>query len=73
MQRNTRLLLVMLAGMSAACFAVRGLDAEPPAGLASTSIAGAITLSGECLKCHVPDRTDLKDRAAGLVISVPLK
>ncbi len=35
--------------------------------------AASITLTGDCLKCHVPDRKDLKDRAAGLVISIPLR
>jgi hypothetical protein len=34
---------------------------------------GAITLSAECLKCHVPNRTSLEDRAAGLVIAMPVK
>uniref|UniRef100_A0A7C2P288 DUF3365 domain-containing protein n=1 Tax=Schlesneria paludicola TaxID=360056 RepID=A0A7C2P288_9PLAN len=34
--------------------------------------AGAITLSSECLKCHLPNRTSTKDRAAGLVIALPL-
>lgn len=35
--------------------------------------AGAITLTSSCLKCHLPGRTDTKDRAAALVISIPLK
>ncbi|TWU07301.1 hypothetical protein CA54_57070 [Symmachiella macrocystis] len=35
--------------------------------------AGAIRLASRCLKCHVPNRTDTKDRTAGLVISMPLK
>ncbi len=35
--------------------------------------AGAITLSNHCLKCHVPDRKDLKDRTAGLIITIPIK
>lgn len=34
--------------------------------------AGAIRLSSQCLKCHAPSRTDTKDRAAALVISMPL-
>jgi hypothetical protein len=34
--------------------------------------AGPITLSSECLKCHLPQRTSTKDRTAGLVISLPL-
>ncbi|HET6424896.1 MAG TPA: DUF3365 domain-containing protein [Planctomycetaceae bacterium] len=35
--------------------------------------AGAITLSSDCLKCHVPDRKNTKNRTAGLLISVPVK
>lgn len=35
--------------------------------------AGAVLLSSQCLKCHVPNRTTLEDRTAGLVISMPLK
>ena len=35
--------------------------------------AGAITLSSECLKCHLPNRTSTKDRAAGLVITMPVR
>ena len=34
--------------------------------------AGAILLHNACLKCHVPKRTSLEDRVAGLVISMPL-
>jgi hypothetical protein len=34
--------------------------------------AGAIRLASQCLKCHVPNRTSTKDRAAGLVIAMPL-
>ena len=34
---------------------------------------GAITLSNECLKCHLPRRTSTEDRAAGLVISMPVR
>lgn len=33
--------------------------------------AGAIVLHNACLKCHVPKRTSLEDRVAGLVISMP--
>jgi len=33
--------------------------------------AGAIRLASQCLKCHLPRRTSTKDRAAGLVISMP--
>ncbi len=35
--------------------------------------AGAIRLGSQCLKCHVPQRTSLEDRTAGLVITIPLK
>lgn len=35
--------------------------------------AGPITLSNVCLKCHVPDRRNTKDRIAGLLISIPVK
>ncbi len=35
--------------------------------------AGAITLTSHCLKCHVPDRKNTKDRMAGLLISIPVK
>ncbi|MES2790819.1 MAG: DUF3365 domain-containing protein [Planctomycetota bacterium] len=35
--------------------------------------AGAITLSSDCLKCHLPGRTSNKDRVAALVISIPLQ
>lgn len=35
--------------------------------------AGAITLSSECLKCHLPNRTSTQDRAAGLVITMPVR
>jgi len=34
---------------------------------------GAITLTSECLKCHVPHRTSLEDRVAGLSISMNVK
>jgi hypothetical protein len=34
--------------------------------------AGVIRLSSQCLKCHVPNRTSTRDRAAGLVITMPL-
>lgn len=34
---------------------------------------GAITLTGECLKCHVPNRTSTRNRTAGLIISIPLQ
>lgn len=32
---------------------------------------GVIPLHNRCLKCHVPNRTSLEDRAAGLAISMP--
>ena len=35
--------------------------------------AGSIRLASQCLKCHVPGRTSTEDRAAGLVISMPLR
>ena len=35
--------------------------------------AGRIRLASQCLKCHVKHRTSTKDRAAGLLISIPLK
>jgi len=35
--------------------------------------AGRIKLQNECLKCHVPDRKTLEDRAAGLVINIPFR
>ena len=35
--------------------------------------AGAITLSSQCLGCHMPNRTSTKDRAAAVVISMPVK
>ncbi len=34
---------------------------------------GAIRMQNECLKCHVPNRTTLEDRVAGLAISMPLQ
>lgn len=34
---------------------------------------GAITLTSDCLKCHLPNRTSTKDRIAGLVISMRIK
>lgn len=35
--------------------------------------AGVITLTSECLKCHVPNRTNTKNRFAGLVIAMPIQ
>ena len=34
---------------------------------------GMIRLQNECLKCHVPHRTTLEDRFAGLALTIPLK
>ena len=34
---------------------------------------GAIRIQNECLKCHVPNRTSLEDRFAGLAITIPLR
>lgn len=34
---------------------------------------GVITLTSDCLKCHLPNRTSTKDRAAGLVIAMRIK
>ena len=34
--------------------------------------AAPITLSGHCLKCHMPDRKSTRDRIAGLIISIPV-
>lgn len=34
--------------------------------------AAAVTLTGECLKCHVPNRKSTENRSAGLIISMPL-
>lgn len=34
---------------------------------------GTIRMQNECLKCHVPLRTSLEDRVAGLAISIPLR
>jgi hypothetical protein len=35
--------------------------------------AGAITLTNQCLKCHVPDRKNTKSRTAGLMISMAIQ
>ena len=39
----------------------------------SFRFVGRIRLQNECLKCHVPDRTSLDDRVAGLALSFPLE
>lgn len=36
-------------------------------------LASTITLTSDCLKCHAPNRTSNQDKAAALVISIPLK
>tara|TARA_R110002096_G_scaffold16106_49_gene55339 strand:- start:8561 stop:9106 length:546 start_codon:yes stop_codon:yes gene_type:complete len=33
---------------------------------------GAVQLHNQCLKCHVPYRTSLEDRVAGLKIEIPI-
>jgi hypothetical protein len=33
----------------------------------------AVTLSSECLKCHLPTRSDTRDRLAGLLIALPVR
>jgi hypothetical protein len=35
--------------------------------------AAAITLTGECLKCHLPNRKSTENRSAGLIVSMRLK
>ncbi len=35
--------------------------------------AGRIRLASQCLKCHVKHRTSTEDRAAGLLITMPLR
>ena len=39
----------------------------------SFRFVGSIHLSAQCLKCHLPLRTNNEARAAGLVITMPLK
>ncbi len=39
----------------------------------SYQYVGAIRLSAQCVKCHVPSRSSNKDRTAGLKITMPLK
>ena len=34
---------------------------------------GMICLTNECLKCHVPNRKSTENRAAGIVITIPMK
>ncbi len=34
---------------------------------------GMVRLKNECLKCHVPNRTSLQDRFAGLALNIPMK
>ena len=35
--------------------------------------AGMICLTNECLKCHVPNRKSTENRAAGIVITIPVQ
>lgn len=35
-------------------------------------LAAPITLTSDCLKCHIPNRKSSEDRSAGLVVSIPL-
>lgn len=35
--------------------------------------AASITLTNQCLKCHVPDRKNTRDRTAGLIIAIAVK
>lgn len=35
--------------------------------------AGSITLTNQCLKCHVPDRKNTANRTAGLIIAIPVR
>lgn len=35
--------------------------------------AGSIRLPSQCLRCHAPRRTSTEDRAAGLLIAMPLR
>ena len=39
----------------------------------SLRFVGLIPLPSQCLKCHLPRRTSTKDRAAGVVITIPFK
>jgi len=39
----------------------------------SFRFAGLIRLPSQCLKCHVPRRTNNKERAAAVTITMPLK
>lgn len=35
--------------------------------------AAAITLTNQCLKCHLPDRKSTEDRTAGLIVAIPVR
>jgi Protein of unknown function (DUF3365) len=35
--------------------------------------AGSITLTNQCLKCHVPDRKNTQNRTAGLIIAIAIE
>ncbi|MFK8111628.1 MAG: DUF3365 domain-containing protein [Rubripirellula sp.] len=43
------------------------------AGAKQYRFAGRIRLASQCLKCHVKNRNTTQDRAAGLLITMPLK
>jgi hypothetical protein len=49
-----------------------GKDTYEQAGEGTYRYAGRITLTSDCLKCHAPNRTSNQDRAAALVITLPL-
>ncbi len=34
--------------------------------------AAGITLTADCLKCHLPNRKSTEDRTAGLILSIPI-
>lgn len=56
--------------------AVKALAQRKPYWEATTNeqyrFAGPIRLASQCLKCHVRNRKDTKDRTAGLIITMPI-
>lgn len=50
-----------------------GRTAYEESSSAQFQYAGAIPLTSECLKCHVPRRTSTRDRTAAIVITFPLQ
>lgn len=50
-----------------------GQDSYEQADRGTYRRAGLITLGSECLKCHLPNRTSNKSRAAALVITLPVE